>query len=245
MPGRSPYEVHNRILAALPPKELACLRPRLQPIDLAVRQLLSKADTPIDYGYFPQKGLISLVRPMRDGSMVEVGLVGREGFVGLAVVLGGRMHTVEKMVQVQGSALRISARALREELGNCPTLLAELLRYTQALLVQISQTAACNGRHTIQERLARWLLMARDRNDDDVVPLSHEFLSMMLGARRSGITMALGALRQAGLIGSSHNKIVIIDGPGLEAAACECYGAVRQETGRPLRRHGRRPDPGF
>jgi CRP-like cAMP-binding protein len=245
MPGRSPYEVHNRILTALPPKELARLAPRLERVDLVVRQLLSKADTPIDYGYFPQKGVISLVRPMQDGAMVEVGLVGREGFVGLPAVLGGRTHTVEKMVQVQGSALRISARTLREELGNCPTLQAELLRYTQALLIQVSQTAACNGRHTIQERLARWLLMARDRTDDDVVPLSHEFLSMMLGARRSGVTMALGALRQAGLIDSSHNKIVIIDGPGLEAAACECYGAVRDEVERLLQRNGRFPEPGL
>lgn len=245
MTVKHPYDIRNRILARLPANELARLRPRLEQVDLPLRQLLSQAEAPTDDGYFLQHGMISLVRPMRDGSMVEVGLVGREGFIGLATVLGGRSRSVEKMVQIKGSALRIPARALREELPGCPALMSQLLLYTQALLIQVSQTAACNGRHTIQERLARWLLMARERTDDDVVPLSHEFLSMMLGARRSGITTALGSLKRAGLIGNSHNRIVITDRAGLEAVSCECYGAVREETGRLFGRYAGGPPPGF
>ena len=123
---------------------------------------------------------------------------------------------------------------LRAELARSPVLSARLLRYAQALFAQVSQTAACNGRHTVHERLARWLLMARDRIDDNIVPLSHELLSMMLGTRRPGITVALGAFRQAGLIHNRHGKIEILDRPGLEAASCECYGVVREEFRRLL-----------
>jgi CRP-like cAMP-binding protein len=178
--------------------------------------------------------MVSLVKPMSDGTMVEVGIVGREGFVGLALVLGGNSGGIQEMVQIAGSALMIPSRTLLEEVERCPTLAARLLRYGQALLIQVSQTAACNGRHTIQERLARWLLMARDRIDDDAVPLSHELLSMMLGARRAGITVALGIFRSAGLIANAQGKIKILDEKGLEAAACECYRVVREEVERLL-----------
>jgi CRP-like cAMP-binding protein len=165
--------------------------------------------------------MVSLVRPMSDGTMAEVGIVGREGFVGLAVVLGGDRGGIQGMVLIPGSALAIPTAALRKEVDQCPVLAARLLRYSEALLIQISQTAACNGRHTIQERLARWLLMARDRIDDDDIPLSHELLSMMLGTRRAGITVALGILKTAGLIANRRGIIRILDNVGLEAAACE------------------------
>jgi len=176
--------------------------------------------------------MVSLVRPMSDGTMAEVGIVGRDGFVGLAAVLGGGTGGIQEMVQIAGPALAIPTAALLREIDRCPVFAARLLRYGEALLIQISQTAACNGRHTIQERLARWLLMARDRIDDDDVPLSHELLSMMLGARRAGITVALGIFKTAGLIANTQGKIRILDHEGLEAAACECYRVVREEVER-------------
>lgn len=221
--------IQNRLLAPLPPGELARLSPKLEQIELPFRQIL-----PIGYAYFVQRGMISLLRPMLDGTKVEVGVVGREGFVGLGQVLGGSTGGIKDMVQIAGSALVMPSVALREELDRCPTLGAHLLRYGQALLIQISQTAACNGRHTVQERLARWLLMTWDRIDGDVVPLSHELLSMMLGARRAGVTVALGMFKTAGLIANSQGKITILDEKGLEAAACECYRVVREEVDRLL-----------
>jgi len=197
-----------------------------------LRKILPAARGPVGYAYFPQRGMVSLVRLMSDGTLVEVGIVGREGFVGLAVVLGGGTGGIQEMVLIPGSALAIPTAALLKEVDRCPVFAARLLRYGEALLIQISQTAACNVRHTIQERLARWLLMARDRIDDDDVLLSHELLSMMLGTRRAGITVALGIFKTAGLIANTQGKIRILDDEGLEAAACECYRVVREEVER-------------
>jgi len=234
MDSKASESLQNHLLLSLPKNELSRLMPKLEPVEMTFRQILSPAEKPAEHVYFPQRGMVSLVKPMQDGALVEVGLVGREGFVGVAAVLGSDSHAVEQMVQIAGAALRIGVHPLREELARSPVLSARLLRYAQALFAQISQTAACNGRHTVQERLARWLLMARDRIDNNVVPLSHELLSMMLGTRRPGITVALGAFRQAGLLHNTHGKIEILDRPGLEAAACECYGVVREEFRRLL-----------
>jgi CRP-like cAMP-binding protein len=234
MAAKTSGSLHNHLLLSLPQDEFTRLAPKLEPVELTFRQILAPATKPTEHVYFPQAGMVSLVKPMQDGALVEVGLVGREGFVGIAAVLGGDSHAVEQMVQIAGTALRISVNPLRKELARSPVLSARLFRYAQALFAQVSQTAACNGRHTVQERLARWLLMARDRIDNDIVPLSHELLSMMLGTRRPGITVALGAFRQAGLVHNTHGKIEILDRPGLEAAACECYGVVREEFRRLL-----------
>ena len=224
--------IQNRLLATLPPGELARLSSNFEQIDLPLRKILPPARGSVGHAYFPQRGIVSLVRPMSDGSMVEVGIVGREGFVGLDVVLGGDMGGIQEMVQIAGSALAIPTAALLKEVDRCPIFAARLLRYGEAMLIQISQTAACNARHTIQERLARWLLMVRDRIDDDDIAISHELLSMMLGARRAGITVALGILKTAGLIANRRGKIRILDDEGLEAAACECYRIVREEVER-------------
>jgi CRP-like cAMP-binding protein len=234
MAHKASKSIENNLLLSLPEDELARVAPVMEHVELPFRQILTPADTAAEHVYFPQRGMISLVKSMQDGALVEVGLVGREGFVGVAAVLGGDSHSVEQMVQIAGAALRISVHSLRDELVRSPVLSARLLRYAQALFAQVSQTAACNGRHTVHERLARWLLMARDRIDDNIVPLSHELLSMMLGSRRPGITVALGVFRQAGLIHNMHGKIEILDRPGLEAAACECYGVVQEEFRRLL-----------
>lgn len=224
----------NRLLLSLPNDERSRFESRLETVDLEFRRSLAGPDEPPRHVYFVDRGMISLVKPMQDGAAVEVGLIGREGFVGINVLLGDATTTVEQMVQVPGIARRMGVAEFRAQIGQCPVLSSRLLLYAQALLTQIYQTAACNGRHNLQERLARWLLMTSDRIDSDAMPLRHELLSMMLGVRRPGITVALGIFRRAGLINGTHGKIEICDRPGLEAAACECYSVVRAEYRRLL-----------
>jgi CRP-like cAMP-binding protein len=178
--------------------------------------------------------MVSLVQPLENGAMIEVGMIGNEGLVGVPVLLGADSSPLEAMVQMPGSALRMHASAFREEIAHHTALLGLLLKYVQALHIQVSLTAACNGRHTLPERLARWLLTAHDRSSSDQLPLSHEFLSFMLGVRRAGVTVALGTLKAAGLVRNTHAQVNIIDRPGLEAASCECYRTVRDEYARLL-----------
>lgn len=223
------HPVANRLLAALPPDDLARLRRHLEPINLPLRKTLSKPGRVIDYAYFPEHGMVSLVAPLADGAYIEVGVIGREGCVGATVIHGVGTYPAEAMVQVAGAALRIDAKLLLREAGRSAELTRLLLRFTHALHVQVTQTAACNGRHTLQERLARWLLVTRDRIDDEVVPLTHEFLSMMLGTRRAGVTVALGGLKTAGVVRTAPGRIAILDRAGLEGASCECYRNVRVE----------------
>ena len=160
--------------------------------------------------------------------------MGREGMVGLPVVLGFENAATEASVQVQGSAQQIRAGALREAIEASATLRALLLRYVQAFHTQLAQIAACTGRHTVEERLARWLLMAQDRIGGDELPLTQEFLANMLGVRRAGVTVAAGGLQRAGLIHYRHGQIVVLDRPGLEAAACACYGIIERQFERLL-----------
>ena len=224
----------NRLLDALSPADLESLTPHLEPVSLTNKQILAKPGAPIEHVYFVQRGVVSLVQPLDDGAMIEVGMIGREGFVGLPALLGATSSPLEAMVQIPGSALRMPAGTFREAAGRSSALLGLLHRYAQAFYVQISMSAACNGRHTISERLARWLLLARDRTDSDRLPLSHEFLSMMLGVRRAGVTVALGGLRTAGLVTNQSRQVTVIDRAGLETAACSCYRMVRDEYARLL-----------
>jgi CRP-like cAMP-binding protein len=224
--------ISNRLLAALAAEDLDSLKGHLEPVPLAQRQTLSTPDTPINHVYFPQEGMVSLVQPLDDGAMIEVGMIGKEGLVGVPILLGADASPLEAMVQIPGCALRMEASAFREQADRRTALLGLLLRYVQALHIQVALSAACNGRHTLPERLARWLLMARDRATSDVLPLRHEFLSMMLGVRRAGVTTAVGTLKAAGLIHNTHGQITITDRQGLEAAACECYRTVRNEYQR-------------
>jgi len=154
--------------------------------------------------------------------MVEVGLVGKEGFTGVPLALGETTDAIDSQVQIAGAGLRISALAFREEVNRSQVFQSSLLRFANALTAQIAQTAACNQRHPLNERLARWLLMASDRVGDNSLSLSHEFLSVMLGTRRPGVTAALGTFKRAGLISNSYHEITILDRPGMEEAACEC-----------------------
>ncbi len=232
MPPANP--ISNRLLGSLAAADLDPLRHHLEPVPLPHKQTLARPSMPIHHVYFPQEGMVSLVQPLENGAMIEVGMIGNEGFVGIPILLGTDSSPLEVMVQIPGSALRMQASAFRNETSRRTALMGVLLRYVQALHVQLSLTAACNGRHALTERLARWLLTAHDRSTSDQLPLSHEFLSFMLGVRRAGVTVAVGTLRAAGLIRNTHGQIHIIDRLGLEAASCECYRTVRDEYARLL-----------
>ena len=226
--------VRNRLLAALPPDDFALLAPALRPVDLELRQVLHEPGQPIAAVHFPEGGMVSMIAALEDGAMQEVGLIGREGVVGLAVVLGADSSPLEALVQAPGPALRMPAAGLKAAFERSPTLRAALLRYMQAFHLQVTRTAACNGRHALEERLARWLLMAHDRADGDRFPMTQEFIAMMLGVRRAGVSVAAGILQRAGVIGYARGCVTVLDRPGLEAASCGCYGTARRQFERLL-----------
>jgi CRP-like cAMP-binding protein len=226
--------VRNRLLAALSPDDFALLAPALKPVNLELKQVLYTVHQPIGTAYFLASGVVSMLAPLEDGRFMEVGLVGREGLVGLSVVLGADSSATEAMVQMQGTAFQIRSAKLKEAFEVSPTLRGLLLRYVHAYHAQVAQTAACNGHHQLEERLARWLLMAHDRARTDEFPMTQEFMSLMLGVRRAGVSIAAGILQKAGVIDYKHGCITVLDRPGLEAVACECYGTVRQQFKRLL-----------
>jgi CRP-like cAMP-binding protein len=226
------FAPRNRLLAALPPDSLARLRPKLTKVELPLRQILHRPEVPIGTVYFPETGWSSMLAYMEDGDAAEVGLIGFEGIVGLPVVLGDEFDDVEAMVQCPGQAFSMSAAALRQAMAEDPVLRDLLLRYALVHHGQVARTAACNGRHQTEQRLARWLLMAHDRADGDEFPMTHEFLAMMLGLRRAGVTVAAGILQKAHFIRYERGRIEVTDRPGLESVACECYGISRRATDR-------------
>jgi CRP-like cAMP-binding protein len=219
----------NRLLAVLPPEDRAFLCPYLDHVDLPLKKVLFACGEPITHIYFPEAGLGSVTANLGDGAIVEVGLVGSEGMVGLPIVLGATTSSNECLIQIAGHGHSLRAATLRVAMEQSPALTALLLRYAQAFHGQVAQTAACNARHHIEERLARWLLMCHDRCEGDRLPLTHEFLAIMLGVRRSGVTVAAGALQRGGIITYERGCIIVLDRPGLESTACECYRTVRQQ----------------
>ena len=233
LPGQlTPTTPRNRLLAALPPEVLAALWPRLEQVELPLRRVLHAPGEPIEAVYFPETGYASMVAYMEDGDAAEVGMVGREGMVGLPVLLGAECDDIEALVQSPGTALRMGAAAFRAELDRAPAFRTLLLRYALVHHGQVARTAACNGRHHTDQRLARWLLMAHDRARTDEFPMTHEFLGLMLGVRRAGITVAAGQFQKAGFIHYERGCIDVTDRPGLESVACECYGIVRRASDR-------------
>jgi CRP-like cAMP-binding protein len=222
----------NRILAALPADEYERLRPHLKPVMLEYRQVLYEPRKIIQYSYFPDDAIISMVSSLMDKTVVEVGLAGREGMVCVATFLGVNTTPHQGMAQGQGSAMRIKASVLREEFKRGGRLQDLLLRYTQAHLVQIAQTSVCNRLHALEARLCRWLLMIHDRVDGDEFQLTQDIISMMLGAQRTGVTDAAGALQKRRIISYSRGRIAILDRHKLEEATCECYWIVREEYDR-------------
>jgi CRP-like cAMP-binding protein len=218
----------------LPTEEYERLSPYLEPVTLALGDVLYYPQDPVTYVYFPNRGSISVISTLADGGGVEVGVVGNEGIFGVNVVLGSMTVPLEAIVQVPGDGLRIPADVLKKEFKTGGLLHDLLLRYTQAFIIQIAQTAACNRSHPIGGRLARWLLMSHDRAMSDELRLTQEFIGIMLGTRRAGITEAAGKLQNEGMIKYNRGHITILDREKLEAASCECYDMVKNEFDRLL-----------
>jgi CRP-like cAMP-binding protein len=226
----------NRLLQRLPSEVYRRLHPGLACQAFALREVVYEHGQRIEHVYFPTSAVMSLVYITAAGATVEMGLVGNEGVVGLPLFLGSDTTPNRAVVQVAGGALGMKAGAIRAEFERGGPFQAALLSYTQALLTQVSQTAVCNRLHPIELRLARWLLMIRDRLPSDEVRMTHESLAHVLGVRREGVTLAAHHLQKAGLIRYHHGHITITDRRGLEAAACECYRVVKDEFDRLLLR---------
>jgi CRP-like cAMP-binding protein len=223
--------VANKILLGLPRKEYKAVFPKLEWVDLPVRTVLNQVAKPIEYGYFMNSGLASVLIVLAGGKSVEVGLAGSEGFVGVPLVAGFTSSSTRVIVQIGGSAFRISAKDLERFLRECPVLERSLQQHSQEMSLQSTQVAACNRLHDVSQRLARWLLMSQDRVGGDVVKLTQEFLAHMLGTRRASVTVAAGVLQKAGLIGYSRGDVKIENRAGLEAATCECYASITRQSG--------------
>ncbi|MFZ0322251.1 MAG: Crp/Fnr family transcriptional regulator [Candidatus Sulfotelmatobacter sp.] len=220
----------NELLLDLPEKECQAIFSKLVFLPLRTHDVLNEAGAPIRYVYFMNSGLASVLNVLEDGKSVEVGLTGKEGFVGLPLIAGFKSSASRVIVQIAGSAYRLSASTFTDIVRKCHTLEKRLLRFSQVLAAQAAQIAACNRLHEVDERLARWLLMSRDRIGSDVVPLTQEFLAHMLGTRRSSVTVAASILQKADLINYTRGQVNIVDPKGLEEAACECYGTLVQQS---------------
>ena len=225
----TPVSSHNELLSMLPPAELGQLRPLLTRVQLVNGQTLHEAGERIGQVFFVEQGFVSMVAEADSGNAgTEVGLIGREGMVGLPALLGSQVASFNRaMMQMPGSALRMSASALRDSLDALPILRRLLFQALEVSMAQVAQTAACNSQHTVAQRLARWLLMAHDRVDGDELLLRQDFLAKMLGVRRAGVAGALAWLQATGVISRRRGRILVCDRVGLEAAACGCYGRVQ------------------
>ena len=224
--------VHNRLLRAMSAEDFARLTPHFEPVTLSLKQVLVEANQPIEHVYFIEEGLASVVAISPDNERLEVGHIGREGMTGEPVILSVNQTPLQTFIQVAGSGLRMRAEDLAAAMEASPPLKVLLLRWVQALMIQTAQSALANGRYTIQERLARWLLMCHDRLDGDDLPLTHEFLSLMLGVRRSGVTEALHVLEGVRIVKTSRGRIHLLDRGRLEEIAGGCHGLAEAEYGR-------------
>src|SRR5262249_4988815 len=216
----------NAIVRGLPAADRARLTAALQPVTFDLGHVISEPGRRMDYIYFPTTAVVSSLYTTEEGATAEMGLAGSDGVVGVSLFLGGEPPPNRTVVIVAGDAFRLKANALREEFAAGGALQLQLLRYTQSLITQISQTAVCNRLHAVEQRLSRWLLMCHDRVDRDELQMTQEFISNMLGGRRETVTVAAGRLQDAGLIRYARGHITIVDRKGLEDAACECYPAV-------------------
>ena len=224
----------NRLLAALPAEDYERLLPHLKPITFSLGEVVYESQGQMDHVYFPTSAHISLLYTMTDGMTAEVGLVGNEGLVGIALFMGGATTPNRAIVQGAGDAYRMQAQAMQEEFKKGGAFQLLLLRYTQALIIQISQTAVCNRLHTTEQRLCRWMLMTHDRTHKDELQMTHEFISNMLGIHREAVSLAAHRLQDKGMISYTRGRIKILDRDQLERCACECYQVVKGEYDRLL-----------
>ena len=240
--AKMPYEADqikvakNFLLAALPDVELDRVRSHLRPVSLELGQVLYESGDKLDYVYFPTTAIVSLLYVMENGATAEIGVVGNDGVLGIALFMGGDTTPNRAVVQSAGEAFKMSAKDLRDEFTLGGVFHNLLLRYTQALITQISQTAVCNRLHSLEQQLCRWLLLSHDRLDSDTLVMTHDLISNMLGVRREGVTMAARRLAAKKLIKNVRGSITVLDRAGLEASVCECYDVVNKEYDRLLSR---------
>jgi CRP-like cAMP-binding protein len=227
--GRNGYVLANEILLGLPRSVCNNLLSKTQFVTLPIHSVLNEVNEPISYLYFINSGLASVLSVLQDGKSVEVGLTGREGFVGVPVVAGFKTSPTRVIMQIEGNGYRILPKDLLAALKTSPPLERSLLRYSQELALQAGQIAACNRVHEVDERLARWLLMSQDRIGGSLIPLTQEFLAHMLGTRRASVTVAAGMLQKAGLISYVRGQLKIEDRERLENASCECYATLTRQ----------------
>jgi CRP-like cAMP-binding protein len=225
-------KIRNRLLASLPAAEYTLVSAALERVTLELGQTLHRSGEVIDYTYFVETGFISAMAVLSEGLPLEVGLIGSEGAAGAPVLLGAKTSYCETMCQTGGEALRISAAKLVSLSETCPVLRTETLKYLQIFHAQVIQTAACNAHHDLSQRLARWLHRAQDRSGVPELSLTQDLISIMLGVRRSTVSVAASTLQRAGIIRYQHGRITITDRVGLENAACECYEAIAGEYRR-------------
>jgi CRP-like cAMP-binding protein len=224
----------NHLLAALPVPESERLYRHLEPVVLPLGDVLYESGDRLQYVYFPIASIVSLLYVMADGASAEIAVVGNEGIIGIALFMGGETMPNRAVVQSAGHAYRLKGQLLKEEFNRAGELQHLLLRYTQALLTQMSQTAVCNRHHSVDQQLCRWLLLSLDRLPSNELKMTQELIANMLGVRREGVTEAAGKLQNAGLIHYSRGQITVLDRPRLEARACECYQVVKTEFDRLL-----------
>jgi CRP-like cAMP-binding protein len=217
----------NRLLLALPASNLKQLMPELERIRCQREQILMDVDSSLNHVFFPDIGVISAVAVYADGSIIEMATIGREGFTDVQAVFGARISSARFLVQIPGSAAKMSRAAFTRAMASMPSFRNLMHAYVQAFLEQVMVSVACNGAHSLKQRLARWLLMMRDRGDDDTLQITQSLLAEMLGVQRPTITNAARELEQAGLIERGRRQVTILDRPGLTAASCECYQLVR------------------
>jgi CRP-like cAMP-binding protein len=222
-------QIHNEILLKLPSKERATLFPKLEFVRLERRHVLHEPGDTLKSAYFCDSGLISILSVFSGGKSVEVGLVGNQGFIGVPLVAGFRTAATRAVAQVDSTAFRVDSETLTGILPQCPQLERRLQQFSQVMAMEVTQIAACNRMHEIDERLARSLLMSTDRTGSNSVALTQEVLAQMLGTRRSAVTVSAGILQTAGLIAYTRGDVEIIDRKKLEEAACECYGIMRRQ----------------
>jgi CRP-like cAMP-binding protein len=226
--------VENRLLAALPGEEYDRLLPQLHQVSFDLGQVVYEFGGHLDYVYFPTTAIVSLLYTMENGSSAEMGLTGNDGVVGIALFMGGGTMPNRAVVQSAGGAVRMKARVLQDEFARGGKFQHVLLRYTQALITQISQTAVCNRLHSVEQQLCRWLLLSHDRVKTDELIMTQELIADMLGVRREGVTVAAGRLQDSGAIRYVRGHIKILDRKKLEATVCECYRVVKDEFDRLL-----------
>jgi CRP-like cAMP-binding protein len=224
----------NHLLAALPAAEFARLLPHLERVELPLGHSIYESGGRLQHVYFPATAIVSLLYVMEDGASAEIAVVGNEGIVGISLFMGGETTSSRAVVQSAGDGYRLKARLLKQEFDRAGPLLHLLLRYTQALITQMAQTAVCNRHHSIEQQLSRWLLLSLDRLPSNVLTMTQELIANMLGVRREGVTAAAGNLQRLGLIRYSRGRIEVVDRPGLEKLVCECYAVVKIEYDRLL-----------